>query len=267
MPTVTSGALSFSNIRDNFVNFTNRDGFNYGTNNANLYNLNYYRGRRYRKAGNEATYFSSGSIAFNAFYNSDGNCACDCACDCACACSTDTTCFPGDSLVVMHDKSLKRIDEIVVGDRVYGGFGYINTVIALHEGPLNTNELFIINNTHKTTPEHRHWTNKGWAALSVSKATTDYTTVVTIDSDGNKGERTNKRFKNTPVSLLEVGMSFVTENGEEEIFSIEKDVTADSSMPVYTLILDGSHTHLVDNKVVTGWAHDEDFNYETWQPI
>lgn len=86
MPTPASGPISFVNIRNNFYGYTNFDGYNYGTVDANLYNLNYYRGKRYNKAGNTSTYFSTGVIGFADFYNSDGNCACDCVC----ACSTDS---------------------------------------------------------------------------------------------------------------------------------------------------------------------------------
>lgn len=270
MPTVSSGALAFSNIRANFAGYTNWDGFSYGTNDANLYNLNYYRGRRYRIGANAgsspASYFPTGAISFNTFYNTDGNCACDCACDCNCACSTDTTCFPGDARVVMSDNSIKRIDAIRVGDILNGGFGYQNEVLAIHKGPLAGNKLFIINGTHRTTPEHRHWTTDGWAAISVTKATTDYATEVDVDNEGGKELRVNKRFRNTPVVELKEGMTLVTINGEESITSIVEDTSATSIDIVYTLIMGGSHTHIANDKIVTGWAHDEDFDYSTWKP-
>lgn len=82
MPTVTHGSLTFDDIRNNFAGYVNSEGFNWGTNNANLYNLNYYRGRNYTR-NLQNSYFPSGTISFNPwFYNADGNCAC--------ACSTDT---------------------------------------------------------------------------------------------------------------------------------------------------------------------------------
>ena len=263
MPTFASGPLSFNNIRNNFYNYTNFDGFYWGTNDGNFYNLNFYRGRRFNRGGNISTYFSSGTISFAEFYNSDGNCACDCAC----ACSTDCTCFTGDCEVVMSDGSVKRIDEVLVGDILDGGFGYKNEVLAYHVGPLALNRLFIINGTHKTTPEHRHWTTDGWAAIDVGKATNNYTTLVNIDNDGNKQARINKRFKNTPVHALKIGMTFVTMDGEtEQVESIVEDTSADRETLVYTLIMGGSHTHIANGKIVTGWAHDEDFDYSTWKP-
>lgn len=265
MPTPASGQLAFTDIRNNFFNYTNFDGFYWGTNDGNFYNLNFYRGRRFRRNGNVSTYFSGGTISFAEFYNSDGNCQCDCACDCAC--STDTTCFLGDCVVRMADGTEKRIDQVLVGDILDGGFGFKNEVLAYHVGPLSTNKLFTINGTHKTTPEHRHWTTEGWAAIDVGKATSDYTTLVNIDNSGNKALRLNKRFKNTPVTGLKVGMTFITETGnQEKIISITEDTTFGEETLVYTLIMGGSHTHIANGKIVTGWAHDEDFDYSTWKP-
>lgn len=267
MPTPASGPIAFTDIRNNFFGLTNWDGFAWGTNDANLYNLNYYRGgRQFRKNGlyPGPTLPAAGApISFFDFYNSDGNCVC--------ACSTDSagsgTCFLGDALVTMADGSKKRIDEIRVGDIVDGGFGYKNEVLAYHIGPLAGNKLFIINSTHKTTPEHRHWTTEGWAALDVGKATTDYTTIVTVDNRGTQAPRLNKRFKNTPVTTLKVGMTFITETGEhEKIESIVEDTSLDKNTPVYTLIMGGSHSHIANGKIVSGWAHDEDFDYSTWKP-
>lgn len=262
-PATTS--LAFSTIRNNFFNTVAFDGFNWGTNDANLYNLNYYRGRLYRNSGNIFR-VPSGTVSFSDFYNSDGNCVCDCLCDCACDCGGGT-CFLGDALVTMADGSKKRIDQVRVGDIVDGGFGYKNEVLAYHVGELASNKLFVINGTHKTTPEHRHWTTDGWAALDVGKATTDYTTMVTVDNDGTQAPRLNKRFKNTPVATLKEGMTLVTENGDlEKIKSIVEDTTYDKSTLVYTLIVGGSHSHIANGKIVSGWAHDEDFDYSVWKP-
>jgi hypothetical protein len=264
MPTPASGQIAFTDIRNNFYNYTNFDGFYWGTNDGNFYNLNFYRGRRFNRGGNNSTYFSAGTISFSEFYNSDGNCQCACSTDSAGDCGG--TCFLGDALVTMADGSTKRIDEIQIGDKVDGGFGYKNKVLAYHVGPIASNKLFTINGTHKTTPEHRHWTTDGWAALDVGKATTDYTTVVTVNNDGTQAPRLNKRFRNTPVQTLKVGMTLVTETGElEKIESIVEDTSYPAHTPVYTLIMGGSHTHIANGKIVSGWAHDEDFDYSTWE--
>lgn len=259
MPTVASGALSFSNIRDNFYNYTNDYLFNYGTNNANLYNLNYYRGKQYRKAG-VITTFSTGAISFNAFYNSDGNCAC------ACACSTDS-CFPGNAIIKMADGSTKTINQILIGDVVIGGYGTKNTVLAYHKTKLGNQPLFTINKKHTTTKEHRHLTTQGWAAIDLEAGKTEFTHCITIDNFGTTENRKNVKFTKTPIYQLKVGSILITETGEEEIKSIDVNWNADKEMDVYTLVLSGSHSHIVNGYVATGWARDDDFDYTTWTAL
>lgn len=159
MPTPASGAITFTNIRDNFVGFTNADGFTYSSSNADLYNLNYYRGKKYRKSGID-TNFSSGAISFNNFYDSDGNCAC------LCACSTDSSCFTSDSVVLLHNNTLKKISEIQVGDKLATRIPELeNTVVALHVVKLGSRKLYKINNRILTTGDHLFMTPLGWAAI------------------------------------------------------------------------------------------------------
>jgi hypothetical protein len=263
MPTVSSGALSFSNIRDNFVNYTNFAGFNYGSTNANLYNLNYYRGKRYRKDGNTGTFFSSGAIAFNAFYNSDGNCQCDCDCACDCVC-----CFPGDAIVKMADGSSKRIDEIKIGDVVSDGRGFKNNVIAYHKIEIGNQPLFTINGKHRTTREHRHWTTEGWAAIDKAAGKTEFTHCITIDNDGTTENRKNVKFTRTPITDLKIGSVLINEQGSKEIIEkITTDWRPNPEMYVYTLVLDGSHSHVVNGYIASGWARDDDFDYTTWTKL
>lgn len=258
MPTVSSGPLSFSNIRDNFVNYINSDGFNYGSNNANLYNLNYYRGKRYWRAGVDSI-FPTGSIAFNIFYNSDGNCAC--------LCTTDSSCFPGDAIITMADGTFKRIDQIKVGDIVDGGFGYRNRVEAYHTVNIGTGHVYIINGKHRTTIEHKHWTTEGWAAIDTTAAINRTALTVTVDNDGTKAKRSNTKLSRTKTNRLKVGMTLLTATGLELIESIERDRTITPDTIVYTLVTDGSHSHICNGYIVGGWARDFDFDYDTWTPL
>jgi hypothetical protein len=70
MPLPASGAISMQMIRNEFygqfVYLTS-----YGTVDANLYNLNYYRGKWYYTAATGGTpqQFPSGTISFSNFYN------------------------------------------------------------------------------------------------------------------------------------------------------------------------------------------------------
>lgn len=268
MPTVASGPISFSNIRDNFYNYTNSDGFYYGTNNANLYNLNYYRGKRYRRLSSDYTYdlgwanFPTGAISFSTFYAIDGNCVY------VCACSTDSGCFPGDAMVRMADGTLQRIDQIKIGDVVSGGYGFKNNVIAYHKIKIGNQPLFTINGKHRTTREHRHWTLEGWAAIDTDAGKTEFTHCITIDNNGTTENRKNIKFTRTPITYLKMGSVLINEYGDEEpVETVKVDWSPDPEMYVYTLVLDGSHSHIVNGYIATGWARDDDFDYTTWTKL
>jgi len=256
MPTPASGAISFLNIKDNFYGLVNYDDFAWGTNLANLYNLNYYRGRGYSNGT-----LPSGAIAFNNFYNSTGNCQC--------ACSTDSapTCFPGDALVTLANGTKKRIDQILTGDVVDGGYGYKNTVQAYHVTAVGKSHIYIINGKHRTSVEHKHWTTDGWAAIDIYAATSLTALEVVVDNDGNKEKRSNTKLARTKTSQLKVGMTLVTESGLEQIEKIERDYSVTPDTLVYTLVTDGSHSHICNDYIVGAWARDIDFDYETWKPL
>ena len=81
-------SISFTQIRNEFYN-ANASGnpSTYGTTDANLYNVNFYRSKAYRVGGVSGywAYFSAGALDFNTFRGKSANCACDC--DCVCDCS------------------------------------------------------------------------------------------------------------------------------------------------------------------------------------
>ena len=243
MPTVASGALSFSNIRDNFYNYTNFDGFYYGTNNANLYNLNYYRGKKYRKAGVD-TIFSSGAISFNAFYNSDGNCQCDCLC----ACSTDSSCFVADSLVLLASGAEKKIVDLNVGETLATRLpGVENTVLAMHVVKLGSRKLYKINDRILTTGDHLFKTPLGWAAVepalykNIRSGVVKETDNILVDYG---------IVDTTEVMQLQPGVfvNKVRSSGLEEITSII-EVEADSEMLLYCPIVNTINEFVVEGIV------------------
>jgi hypothetical protein len=195
---------------------------------------------------------------FNCNYNVwQSNCNCNCACNCAC-------CFPAYSMVRMYDGSYKRIDEIKIGDKVDGGHGLVNNVIAYHEIELGKQPIYTINGRHKTTREHRHYTTEGWAAIDTTAAAPEYVHEITIDNNGTKEKRKNIKLKYEIVKQLKVGMSLMTNNGPELIETIEENWDEDTNQLVYTLVCDGSHAHIVNGVIVSAWARDDDFDYNTW---
>lgn len=76
-------SISFAEIRNEFYNanaYGNPSA--YGTVNANLYNVNFYRGKAYWNTAGYYQYFTTGTLDFNTFRGKRANCACDCVCDC-----------------------------------------------------------------------------------------------------------------------------------------------------------------------------------------
>lgn len=203
------------------------------------------------------------------WFQNNCNCACTYNCNfgvwsvnCDCAC----TCFPADALVVMADGTYKRIEDIKIGDKVAGGHGMVNTVIAYHEAALGNQPIYIINGKHRTTGEHRHWTTDGWAALDLSVVGKSRDHELTVDNNGRKEIRKGVTIKESKVVRLKKGMHLITANGPELIESIEVDWNQDPKQYVYTLVCDGSHVCLVNDVYASAWATDADFDYNTWTP-
>lgn len=83
-------SISFAQIRNEFFN-ANASGnpSAYGTSDANLYNLNFYRGKHHYVGPlyyGYYTTFTTGTIDFYTFFSKQANCNCACDCDCACDC-------------------------------------------------------------------------------------------------------------------------------------------------------------------------------------
>lgn len=85
-------SISLAQIRNEFYN-ANASGnpSAYGTSDANLYNINFYRGKyhfvgtAYNPSG-YYTAFTTGSLDFNTFRGKKANCNCYCDCDCSGGC-------------------------------------------------------------------------------------------------------------------------------------------------------------------------------------
>ena len=167
----------------------------------------------------------------------------------------------------MANGTKKRIDQIQIGDVVDGGNGYKNIVQAYHVTKVGQSQIYIINGKHRTSVEHKHWTTEGWAAIDLYAATSATALDVVIDNNGNTEKRRNTKFSRTKTHQLKAGMTLITPNGLELIESIERDYSVTPDMLAYTLVTDGSHTHICNGYIVGGWVRDIDFDYDTWTPL
>jgi hypothetical protein len=175
------------------------------------------------------------------------------------------SCFPGDATVLMANGLLKRIDQVQPGDYLVGGRGEINQVIALDPSPLGDRDLYVINGHHKTTSEHRHWTTVGWASINPLDTWAEHEVEFpVVYADGIRPRKMLKFVNGTPISTLGVGMTFDTLYGPVPFSTLTSEKAAGTM--VYSLVMDGSHTFIVNGYTVSGWAHDVDFDYSTWTP-
>jgi hypothetical protein len=62
---------------------------------------------------------------------------------------------------------------------------------------------------------------------------------------------------------FEKGIHLKTVEGSREIKSFEVyDLPPETQL--YNLVVDGSHTYHVEGYAVTGWPHEDDFDYDAW---
>lgn len=178
-------------------------------------------------------------------------------------------CFLAGSMIQMADGTQKVIEDVVVGDLLLGAFGEINEVLALHRPLLGNYHMAYINQDHYTSAHHPHVTiDKQF--VCAEPATTDNDTYgrehIVINAAGEEELRMLHGLKKGRVQLLTTGVVLkgITEGRRVETVEI---VDMPSDTQLYNLVVGGSHTYYVDGYAVTGWPREDDFDYDTWQPI
>ncbi len=181
---------------------------------------------------------------------------------------TGPTCFPPETPVLREDGTWVRIDDVRPGDRLRGGRGEVNAVIALDRSLLGHRPLWLINGHHRTTAEHRHLTTRGWASLDPVATHAEHLQVYpVILGDGSVVPRQMVKFTSTPLHRLSVGDVLIqADRTEEPIVSLEAEWHHDPMTVVHSLVMDGSHSFIASGFAVSGWARDDDFDYATWTP-
>lgn len=154
------------------------------------------------------------------------------------------TCFTASTRVSMADGSFKELHKVVVGDRVVGAGGKINTVLSLDRTLLwkGKNQHLIRINGEKEfmTDNHPVMTTNGWEAVNPAVA-------VTEAYDQLKGK----------VGTLKVGDDIVSAGGKiVHVNSIDIVPQGDESVRLYNLYVDGDHTYYANDLLVHGGVPD-----------
>jgi hypothetical protein len=187
-------------------------------------------------------------------------------------CSDSTTtasfgCFLEGAPVAMADGTSKPIESVQIGDQVMGAFGEHNTVLALHRPMLGAGCILNINGEHKTTTHHPHVAadKKIYCAEPnlINSFTYGKEHTVIVDKSGRKEKRTMYGLHKDRILKLEVGVELQTVSGARRVDTMET-IKMSPFTQVYHLVVDGSHTFMVDGYAVTGWPREDDFDYDTW---
>jgi hypothetical protein len=175
-------------------------------------------------------------------------------------------CFLAGSPIALADGTSKPIEQIVVGDRVIGAFGEINTVTGTLSNNLGLVPITNINGEHKTTAPHPHiaadHTFQCTDTLSLTKFAYGRKFPIT-GADGTRDTCIIKGVNPSRIKKLEVGAVLQTLTGPRTVTSLES-IRMPPSTRVYHLTTDGSHSYTVDGYAVAGGATEEDFDYDTW---
>jgi hypothetical protein len=183
--------------------------------------------------------------------------------------STIAPCFLEGALVTMADGSTKPIEQVEVEDWVLGAFGEINQVLALHRPLLGTNRMCRINDEHSTTHHHPHISvdKKFYCGdPHLVKTATYGRSHPVIQKDGTIVQRYLEGLRPDRILPMELGIHLKTVEGSREIRSFEP-YSLPPETQLYNLVVGGSHTYHVEGYAVTGWPHEDDFDYDAWIKI
>jgi hypothetical protein len=175
-------------------------------------------------------------------------------------------CFPAGSMVEMTDGRMLPIEQVRVGDFVRGRHGETNEVLALAGTWLGGRPLYLLNGEHRTTGEHLHWGPQGPAAIDPIESDLSASHLHRVLTCGGTIEIWRKPSLARSVQRLGVGSRAAHRAGSKYIETVEVCERTAPETPLYDLVLAGSHTMWVDGYLVGGWAHEADFDYDTWLP-
>ena len=177
------------------------------------------------------------------------------------------TCFLIGSPVVMADGTIKMIEDITIGEWVRGAFGEHNQVLALDRPMLGNRHMYNINGEHQTTGEHNHLTESGlFGCVSLAESQNEklWTHQEVITDQGVEEWFFSGIQDTSLITQFELGNRLKTTDGYKSLDSMEP-LTLAPETQLYNLVLSGSHTYYVQGYCVTGFGHDYDFDYRTWQ--
>ncbi|MDG1573274.1 Hint domain-containing homing endonuclease [Robiginitalea sp. M366] len=164
---------------------------------------------------------------------------------------SSSSCFTGDTQVLMADGSSRRISEVRVGDLVLGAQHKVNRVIDIERPVLGNRQLFAFNGEkHFITKEHPIMTANGWASISprATQEENSRMSVLKLET-GMSVIRYARASQMALHGIAESLMDTPMQMNEETLTRIEAR-TDRWDLPLFNLILDGSHTYFANRYLV-----------------
>ena len=164
------------------------------------------------------------------------------------------SCFSPETLIDMADKTKKMIKDVVIGDKVLGNDGAINTVLGIEDPMLGSRKMYGFNGMEPfVSEEHPLMTTEGWGAFNAA-------TLAQTEPD------VYKSIMNEQGEILELkeNSMLVTNKGAFKIENLVED-TKEPEYKIYNLLLDGNHTYyangiLAHNKFCDATGKEAPFN-------
>lgn len=172
------------------------------------------------------------------------------------------TCFVAGSLILMGDGTYKSIENVTIGDLVAGRWGS-NKVLGLDRPLLGNRPMVGINGEVMNTTDHLTWTSTGWAVIEMATyLSNDYRQTLSVDLGGDeKVDMVYTGVNPDNVREIKIGDDLGHKNGFREVKTLHyMDLPPETQL--YALVTDGDHTIHVNDYVFSGWANDEDYDYQ-----
>jgi len=293
MTTPASGVISFFNVNAEIGNGTNPIDMNWVRTNTKdaqtslggLYSRAWYQKNNAGNCNNGHCNCTGNCGEFNCIQcygfqcincvNCDArawlqpNCNCACTyncnpavasynCNCACACDCGSTCFPAGALVLMWDRSWKRIETIIAGELLMGADGKPTPCVEAYVNILGPRRMYVFaeHPEHEWSDEHLHWALKNgkqwwWSASPDQWRYEVYAGFVAGLKDN--------------YSLLDGEVFFASLDGFVDRNIVRVDRAPDTK--VYLPITDGAPI-IVNGYVVTGGTNQAAYDYDlfAWKP-
>ena len=189
---------------------------------------------------------------------------CNCNCD-------GGSCFIAGTLVLMEDLSWKKIEDIHKGDKVIGLNNTVNTVLQPYKTVVGNRRSIMTfqDNSIFWSSEHAFWIKSEdqeyFGTHDYNQYLREKNDIIQMD-DGSVfiyGGLTKK-----PPIVITTAVDYAhIEGWKKQLAIIDNSFPSDTE--VYSLIVTGSHSYIANGYVVSGFAHDDDFDYSNikWEKL